>query len=291
MKLIPVKLPNDHNIFHFGDLHDGSVLSYRKGWDILCNMMNSEYDGCSNNYGVDGGDPFEAIMVDDKRYSPDNLRDPKTGESSPLPLAQLKEAIKIRQPIKHMLLTMLDSNHLRKLWRFGNLTAEMCEQLGIEYGTWTAKIIVQDKKGNVMFKEYVTHGFKNITSTADDPKRRRVNMQLILKRQLRFKAGDCAIMIKHHTHKLLVCRPESELIMVDDGSKIKQSYTQCKQNEDYIHPDSRWYGNAGSFLRLFGKNISGYAEIMEYDPVELGFLVLKVRNKQIVGLEPYYIKV
>jgi hypothetical protein len=44
-------------------------------------------------------------------------------------------------------------------------------------------------------------------------------------------------------------------------------------------------------LRLFGKGISGYAEILEYDPVEVGWLILKVRNKQIISLDPYYVGV
>jgi hypothetical protein len=283
MQLLTKNLPSDHNIFHFGDLHDGSVLSSKHGWNKLCDVMNSEYDGCKNNFGIEGGDDIEAIMVDDKRFSPETLQEP-------LPLAQMKTAIKLREPIKHLLLVKLMGNHERTLWRFGDITKQICDELGVNYGTYTCKLTVKDKNDNLMYKIYDTHGYRGITSTADDPKRRRINMQLILKRQLKFKAGDCAVMIKHHTHKLLVCKPESELYLVDDGSKIKQAYTSWGQSEPYIHPDARWYGNAGSFLKLHGKGISGYAEIMECDPVELGFLVLKVRDKKIVALEPYYLQ-
>ena len=116
-------------------------------------------------------------------------------------------------------------------------------------------------------------------------------MHLILKRHLKFKAGDCAVMVKGHTHKLLVCKPEAELYLTDDGKRIQQKYTGWGQNEEYIHPDARWYGNTGSFLKLHGKGISGYAEIFEYDPVELGFLILKVRRKRIQSLDPYYLKI
>lgn len=284
MQLLTKNLPNNHNIFHFGDLHDGSVLSSKHGWNKLCDVMNSEYDGCKNNYGVDGGDMIEAIMVDDKRFSPEKL-------TEPLPLAEMKTAIELRKPIKDKLLAILMGNHERTLWRFGDITEQVCKELGVDYGTYTCKLTIKDKDDKLMYKIYDTHGFRGITSTADDPKRRRVTMQLILKRQLKFKAGDCAVMIKHHTHKLLVCKPESELYLVDDGSKIKQAYTGWGQDEPYIHPDARWYGNAGSFLKLHGKGISGYAEIMEYDPVELGFLVLKVRDKKIVALEPYYLNI
>lgn len=283
MKLLTKQLPDDHNIFHFGDLHDGSVLSSQKGWNKLIEAMGSEYDGCSNNYGIDGGDMIEAILVDDKRFDPEKL-------TQPLPLEQIDRAIKLRQSIKHQLLFALMGNHERKLWRFGDITAKICEELGVDYGTYTAKLTVEDTKGKLMYKIYETHGLKNITSTADDPKRRKANMELILKRHLRFKAGDCAVMIKHHTHKLLVCKPDTELYLTDNGREIKQNYTDWGQSESYIHPDARWYGNAGSFLKLYGKGVSGYAEILEYDPVELGFLVLKVRDKKIISLDPYYLK-
>ena len=282
--LEPVQLPNSHNIFFLGDLHDGSILSSEQGWNKLINTINSEYDGCSANYAVDGGDMIEAIMVDDKRFSPEKL-------SEPLPLAQIGEAVKKREPIKDKLLAILMGNHERKLWRFGDITQEVCNKLGVQYGTFAAKLTVQDSKGNLMYKIYETHGSKTITSTADDPKRRKANMELILKRHLKFKAGDCAVMIKHHAHKLLVCKPEPELYLTDDSKKISQQYTSWGQAEPYIHPDARWYGCAGSFLKLFGKGVSGYAEIFELDPVELGWLVLKVRNKRIVALEPYFLSV
>lgn len=279
MKLLTKQLENDHNIFHFGDFHDGSVLSSKHGWDKLVDMINSEYEGCSNNYGIEGGDDIEAIMVDDKRFDPEKL-------TQPLPLEQIDRAIELRQPIKGKLLCKLMGNHERKLWRFGDITEAICKKLEVDYGTYTSKITIKDKRGKLMYKIYETHGFRNITSTADDPKRRHTNMQLILKRQLKFKAGDCAVMVKHHTHKLLVCKPEADLYLTDDGNNIKQAYTEYGQKESYIHPDARWYGNAGSFLKLYGKGMSGYAEIMEYDPVELGWLILRIRNRKIVGLDP-----
>lgn len=245
-------------------------------------LMLSEYEGCRNNYGIEGGDMIEAIMVDDPRFSPEKL-------TEALPLAQIREAKIKREPIKDKLITILEGNHERKLWRFGNITKEVCEHLGVPYGTWTAKVTIEDKKDNLMYKFYETHGYRNITSTADDPLRRDVNMRLILKRQLRRKAGDCAIMIKHHTHKLIVTPPISELYLTDDGNKIRQAYTSSGQGETYIHPDARWYGNAGSFLKLYGEDISGYAEMAEYDPVELGFLVTIVRDRKIVEVKAHYL--
>ena len=282
MKLITKQLQSNHNIFSFGDKHGGSILSSDKGWDELINSMLSEYEGCRNNYGISGGDMIEAIMVDDRRIDAQKLKEPFV-------LAQIADAKKKLDPIKELLLLMLDGGHERKLWRFGPITENIAEHLGVEYGTWTAKVTIEDKKDNLMYKLYETHGFKTITSTADDPLRRDVNMRLILKRQLRRKAGDCAIMIKHHTHKLIVTPPISELYLTDDGKKIRQAYTASGQSEPYIHPDARWYGNAGSFLKLYGEDISGYAEIAEYDPVELGFLVTIVRDRKIVEVKAHYL--
>ena len=284
MKLITKTLPSNHNIFMFGDKHDGSVLSSERGWDTLVKMMLSEYDGCSNNYGADGGDMMEAIMVDDPRYSADKM-------TEPLPLEQVNRAIEAREPIKDILLYILMGNHERSLWKYGDVTREICEKLGVEYGTYTTKLTVNDSKGNLMYKLFDTHGRKGISSSADDPIRIEANMQLTLKRHLKNKAGDCAVMIKHHVHKLIVCPPRASLYLTDDGNKVKQRYTSYGQTEPYIHPDARWYGCAGSFLKLYGDGMSGYAEIAEYDPVELGWLILVVRNKKIVDLRPYYLKI
>ena len=283
MRLITKELPSNHNLWLFGDLHDGSVLSSASGWNKLISLMGQEYDGCSNNYGADGGDMMEAIMVDDPRYSADKL-------TEPLPLEQVNRAIEKREPIKDKLLYILMGNHERALWKYGDVTKEVCEKLGIEYGTYTAKLTVVDTNGNLMYKLFDHHGRRGISSVADDPIRQESNMKLTLKRQLYRKAGDCAVMIKHHAHKLIVSQPTSSLYLVDDGKKIKQQYTAYGQTEPYIHPDARWYGCAGSFLKLYGENVSGYAEIAEYDPVPLGFLILKVRNKRIMDLEPYYLK-
>ena len=278
MQLITWKLPKDHNLFFESDTHDGSCLSSQSGWEHFIDMVHSPYDGCKNNFVAEGSDMIEAICVDDKRFSPEKL-------TEKLPLAQTKLAIKKREPIKKLLLDVLLGNHCFSLWKFGNLAEYIANELGVPYGTYTAKLNIQDKKGRPMYKVFHTHGRRSITSTADDPKRRRTNMELILKRQLKFKAADCAVMIKGHTHKLLVCKPEAELYLTDDGDRIKQNYTSWGQGESYIHPDARWYGNSGSFLKLYGSGISGYAEMAEYDPVDLGFLVLVVRDYKIVGLD------
>ena len=202
-------------------------------------------------------------------------------------MRQLESNIKRLEPIKHMLLGMNESNHMLALWRLGNMTKIMCERLKIPYGTYTSKLIIRTRRGGLMYKSYHTHGRKSITSTADDPERRESNMKLILKRHLRDMAGDCILMCKAHVHRLLVLSPTSRLYMADDGDEIEAKYTidLSSQNAEYIHPDHRWYVCTGSFLRLFGKGFSGYAEHAEYPPMELGFAVARIRNGKFLGVD------
>jgi len=284
MKLLTKTLPDDHNQFWFSCVHTGSSLSSRSGFEKMVHMIHSKYDGCKNNYAVDHGDMIEAITPDDKRFSREQM-------DEALPSLQRKEAEKMREPIKHVLLAILEGNHERKLWRFGDLTEETCDNLGVDYGTYTAKTTILDKHGNLMYKQFNTHGYSVMRSTADDAIRRESNMRLSLKRKLKFKAGDCAVMGMGHVHRLLVCPPGHELYLTDNGERIDQAYTHWGQTESYIHPDARWFGSAGTFVRLFGDGISGYAERGGYDPTEIGFLILKIRDRKIISLEPFFLDI
>ena len=263
MQLLGYRLPDDHNLFLFGDVHTGSSLIHKEGWDKMIDMMHSEVDGVASNFGVDHGDIIEAIDLSDPRF------DPYTNEG--YILDQIKEAIRMRKPIAKKMLTILEGNHPLKKWRFGEITKQVCQELNVAYGTWTAKISIFAKRKNtytLMYKHYCTHGRRQVSSSADDPQRRLVNMKIALKRQMKFKAGDCLLMSKGHTHKLLISKPVSELYLVDDGKMLHQRYTESPQTAEYIHPDHRWYFNTGSFMKLYGMGLSGYAEQAEYDPIE-----------------------
>lgn len=270
-------LTENHNLFFFGDLHLGTILHHKDGIQQFIDTMNSPYEDLPaiNNWAINMGDNIEAIMMDDPRYSPETT-------DQPFPLQQIEDIVHLLQPISTKILTILQGNHERKLWRFGDITQMICNKLGVPYGTFTAKITITNQKDTLLYKVFATHGRKSITSTADDPKRRLVNQRLILKRHLKFKSGDAVIMAKAHTHKLLVCSPEEELYLVDDGQKIQQRYISSSQNAPYIHPDHRWYISTGGFLKLYGQSgVSGYAEVAEFDPLELGYCVALVRNAKI----------
>lgn len=284
MKLINIRVPVDFNLFLTGDDHEGTKLRHHSGWEQFVHMVSSPYDGIppQHNYVVDHGDIIEAITIDDPRYDGMTISEHSM-------LKQMESAYKHRLPIKSNIITILDGNHPRKLWRFGDITQEVCRQLDVPFGTWSARITYSDFYGNVLFKHFCTHGVgQALNSIADDPVRREANLKLALKKKLKFKAGDTALMSMGHTHKLLVCGPTKELFLNDSKGVIADDYTDASMfmSTGFIPPDLRWYVNTGSYYRLYGDDAtSGYAEMAGYDPIELGFAVAKIRNGRIMEIE------
>jgi len=274
------------NYFLFGDSHEGAAARYDRGWEKLINTMESEYEGLGpeRNYGTDHGDAIEAIMIDDRRY------DPLVTKES-FVLEQIHNAARQRSAIRGRLLCMLIGNHEFKLHKFGNLTLEILRQLYGEYaedryGTFSCKVCFYDFDGKPMFKHFATHGRKSVGSVADDPERQMANMKIQLKRHLYRKAGDCVVMSKGHTHKLLKREPNQELYITDNGKRTEQNYLKPNHERNgYIHPETRWYLNTGSFLRTYVQDAVTYSEFAEYDPVELGYYVVMVRDGEVVGVK------
>ena len=293
MKIITKQLPVNHNLFLYSCDHEGNILRHDKGFKKMIHMVHSEYEGCKNNFCWDFGDSVEAIQVDDPRFSFATVN-PKYS----VPMLQMFQAVKHRKPIAHIILGMNESNHPLKLWRFGNITQTICDKLNEKHGghipyiPWAGKLVARDSHGGIMYRMFNTHGRLAINSRVPDPKRRKTNNQLKLKNQLAPMMGDCILMAKAHIHKIINCHPDRELYITDDGDKTKQGYTQgdeVDQTASFIHPDNRYYVAVGSFLKLYGENVAGYAERFEMQPIELGFQIARIRNKKLQGVDPIYL--
>ena len=211
MILLKQIVPKDFNLFLYGDDHEGSVLRHAEGWNRLVDMVNSPYGGlpASCNFAVDHGDIVEAICTDDPRYDASTTLMNVT--------KQIKQAIKNREKIKKKLVCILDGNHPRKLKNFGDITKDICEELGVTFGTWSVKITYETKKGEFLFKHHAVHGQmgKSISSSAGEIKRRVVNMEVKLKILLQDIWGDCLIHSMGHTHKKNISQPEQTLFLSD----------------------------------------------------------------------------
>ena len=292
MRLLSYEMPRDWNYFLFGDSHIGANLRHDSGFASMIDMINSPYEGlpAKNNYATDHGDILEAITVDDPRYT---VWDTKEATI----LSQMEMAKKEYWKIRKKILCCLDGNHPFKLHSFGKITAYICKELGVPFGTWTAKLTFKHK-GKLQFKHFATHGNGSIGSVADDIERRKVNMLLSLKRKLRDMAGDCYLGSMGHTHKLLISPPSEVLYLTDDEKGIKQHHKVPKM-AGYIPPDFRWYVNTGSFLKIYDDTVteldgvpieqsklgSGYAERAMYPPLQLGYAVGLIRNNSLVKIK------
>ena len=75
-----------------------------------------------------------------------------------------------------------------------------------------------------------------------------------------------------------------------EKKKIKQHYVKPHPKQEWIPTEQRWYVNTGAVLKLYGEGVSGYAEVAGYDPIELGFAVVEVRDRMVQGVRLEVIK-
>jgi hypothetical protein len=286
MDIIQKVVPNNFNIFLVGDKHTGSKLSHDAGWKQMVHLVNSEVDGIKprNNFVVDHGDMIEAIDIKDKRFdfTTTNLRMSQIS-------AQKQQAIFDRQEIRKNLITILKGNHEHKVLRFENTTEEVCKTLKVPYGTVSCIIEYVDRKGELLFKQYAHHGFGSARSIAHPEKRRQTNLKIAMMHKFKNKFGDCILASMGHLHQLIICDPESSLYMTTKDGKIHQKYTRPSKVKGYIDPEHRWYVCSGSFLKTYGMGFDGYAERAGYDPIELGFVLVKVRDRKIQDVDKIFL--
>lgn len=276
MQFLEWHVPNSYNLVLFGDNQEGNVLQDKEAYLHTIDYILSH----KNTYGLHMGDEMEALYIDDPRYDPNILTSPPITQQDTV-VADLK---KLAQ--KGKLITILYGNHTDRLFpKIGDITRSTCKKLGIPYGGFSSVVTFTGKDGP-QFKGYFTHGRRLIRSVADDPVRRLANEQLQLKQQLKYKFGDCLLMAKGHCHKLIVCDPRTQLYLTTEP-EIKENYTHNPPfgKGGYIHPDHRWYAATGSFLRTFGKDVNSYSEMGEYDPVEIGYILVQVEGREIINVK------
>jgi len=284
MHIQTYELPMDANIFCFGDTHDGSEARSKPAWEYMVDMINSKCYGlaANRNFAYDSGDMTETILPDDRRH------DPAMHKVSLLD--QITMAIKNRAPIKKKMIAVLDGNHPKhRSALVGSVSKKIAEGLGVFYGGWTCHTTYHNKNNEFMFKHYGTHGKRACNSTNQDPYVREAAMKLALKKALFEKFSDCMLMTRGHTHQLIVRAPVSPLHLYVEGGEIEEGVNKLPPFEDIsklsnIPADYRWYVSTGTFHRTFMKGDGSYGEEGEYNPVTLGFAVVKVREGKIVDV-------
>ena len=275
MQLLKAKIPPTCEIILHGDSHEGNALTAYHELDRLIEYIKSK----KNCYWIHMGDEIEARTVDHPYYAPETT-------DLPVPLAQMERCRDRYKPIAKKCLAWMYGNHPRGVKNFGNLTEKLCKEIGAPYGSWSCKLQLHSHKGDIA-KLFLAHGYRRqITSNAKDYEQRNANMQARLKLMLQGKASDCLVMAIGDTHKLIHVPPSKKLLVRDDGEKLIQEYLGLGCGTDsYIEPDRRIYLNTGSFLKTFKLGVDSYSEVAGYDPIEIGYCKLHVKNNKITHAE------
>jgi len=280
MRLLRSTVPDNCDIVLIGDEHFGAKASFTKGVDKVLSWTTKKDD----RFFVHMGDAIEARMVDHKYFDIDTISDGQTK-----PMLQAESVIERYKGTESRCLAWLYGNHEHSLHRYGNLTMYICNQLGIPdtYGGAEAKLRLDNTDGKQICKMYLYHPYKFVmNSNAKDEEQRQANMKARLKWFLQRKAADCLVMACGHSHKLFVVEPVRSLLMTDDGKDIQQEYLrQGAGDAKYIEPNRRWYASTGTFLRTTILDADTYSSQAGYDPVELGYVLVKIRDGIVHSLE------
>ena len=272
-------MPSDYDLVFFGDNQEGNIAQADDKLKECVDFIMAS----PNRYAFHMGDTMDAFWIDDKRYDPDT--------TISTPIKQANKVIKVLTPLakENRLVTILIGNHeVALMSKVGNMIDDyICPELrkvsGTDwpiFGTYSNKVEFYDEKSKFQYKVYLTHGKKSISSVSPDPHRRLAYMQYRLKLLLEPMAGDCICMVRGHSHIVLVTPPIPTLYLVNEGGRLKQYYTKTGAGSSsiYIPPDHRWYGCSGSFLKSQVVGVNTYAELSEYAPTELGYLIGEVRE-------------
>jgi hypothetical protein len=294
MVLIKAVVPRSFDLILAGDVHVGTKMCHRSGVEWLVKNLRKH-----NTYMVFMGDAIDGITNTDKRW------DLEAFDGS-TPLQQAKEIVAMFKPVRKRILAWLVGNHERTIKGFGNVVRDkICDDLSVPYGTVSCRITFIEKKDFIvterftpLFRGFFHHGDGTIDSSHPDPWVRKSMMTYKLKTKLEPFGGDCILNAMGHTHKMLVYKPVDDIYLTQKGNDIKARYTSdisahVDENGDtvnYINPYKRWYVNTGGFEKLYSHEAtSGYAEVAMYDPLELGYVVVEVRDGAIANIRKVYV--
>lgn len=283
MEIIKHKMPDNFTVCDMSDLHLGSPNCAEETIEEVVAKIHDTKD-C---YVIFKGDAIEAILPNDKRYLHSAVK-----EGLQSPKEQSDRVVELFKPIRDRLLAWGLGNHELKLWNTMDFGKYMADQLGCQYGAYNFKIHFNNKRNELMFKTYHTHGMGGLHSNAKDEIQYEANRKAGLKHKL-VKSGhaDCIYMSRGHDHQLVVVEPtvNNKLYLTDDGEGIHQKYHQaCSQNGEVIPPDNRWYATTGSFRKLYSKSGTfaiDYGEVVGYSPSEIGYALMTVQDQKLISVE------
>lgn len=290
MEIIRRKMPQDYEMWLFGDLHLGSINCNREG---VRGMIAEAKARKGEVFLANLGDNIEAILPSDKRWASCAI---DWQNKLMTPGDQLEWLVREFGPVAEQILAWCDGNHEYKLINTLQVGKKIAAELGVPYGGVHYKFVALDGKGRVMNKAALMHGNGSLSSMAKDPIQAKANMRAKLKHKL-IATGhtDCILMVQAHTHRPVVVNPTvtDEVMLTDNGKQLKQKGRHhASQKKEYIPVECRWYGCIPSFRKLYTPSGSGaidYGEVGQYGPLKMGWLVAKYEGGELVSLKERFI--
>lgn len=284
MELLSKVVPEDFNLYTLSDVHIGSLFCVEHKFKEVIEEIRKDKKALVYL----NGDLIQGFIKNHKNH---DYRDLVKGLETPI--EQANHLIELLNPIKDKIIGIGMGNHELSCQKSaGDVTKyNICKPLEVPYGGYSATIEFNSKK-RFLFKAFYHHGFGSINSKNRDPKRRREqNENALVDKLAQLGETDCAFMSIGHTHKLLIVKPEIDLLLTSKDKKIKQLYNAYDfetQTAGVIPINHRWYGNSGCFEVNKLKGVNGYAEMAGYAPSVLGCLKLEVRDGLITDLKAIY---
>jgi hypothetical protein len=168
MELITAIIDRDTDLYDVSDVHLGSALCYEKGAAATIKKIAEDK---KHNRLIFGGDANESILITDKRFTISSTKEAIIDD-------QILMVQDLFAPAKDNIVAWLIGNHEAKLWNYGNIGKRILQSYGKEktYGGMSCVITFKDRRGNLLFKMYKTHGRKALNNSNPDPMKRRVSV-------------------------------------------------------------------------------------------------------------------
>lgn len=284
MEVVSRSLPKsgDCSIFLAGDFHFGALTCSRSSIKQMIASVGK------NDLVILMGDLIEAITPEDRRWQTTSVA---WQDKLYTPQEQAEAIVRDLAPLKGRIPVVLAGDHCWKLMNTMNFPNAIAKELDSEYGG-AACVAHFEWNRKPAFRIHVMHGGWTPNSNAKDVVQADANMRATLKMKLQDQVGDCIAHFCGHGHRLLLQPPTAHrqlYITTTKTGKINQNYKVSPvQSANYLHPDTRWFGMTGSFLKLYsppGSKSIGYAEMFGYRPTEIGCLKATVRGGQLVNVE------
>ena len=284
MEVVTQALPKsgDCSIFLAGDFHYGALTCSRSSIKQMVASVGPD------DLVIFMGDLIEAITPEDRRWQTTSVA---WQDKLYTPQEQAEAIVRDLTPLKGRIPVVLAGNHEWKLMNTMNFPEAVAKELGSEYGG-AACVVHFEWNRKPAFRFHAMHGGWTPFSNAKDVVQADANIRAALKMKLQDQVGDCIAHFCGHGHRLIVQPPTAHrqlYITTTKAGKISQNYKVSPvQSANYLHPDTRWFGMTGSFIKLYsppGSKSIGYAEMFGYRPNEIGCLKATVKGGQLVQVE------